>query len=275
MSGYAAEIETARAIALDAAALVRSFVGRPVRVEQKSGDEPVTEADHAANRLIVDRLAASFPGDVILSEEIPDDGSRHGARRVWMVDPIDGTRDFIRGEAGFAVMIGLCVDGRPSVGVVSQPVTGKTYGGVVGDGAWLEQDGGARRALATSVLAQSPGIRLVASKSHRSPRVDAVRQALGIEDEMNIGSVGLKIGLVAEAVRDLYVYPGGRTKLWDTCGPEAILQAAGGRVSDMYGRPLDYTAVDLYNRRGIVASNGPLHDFVVRTLAPHLDERAG
>ena len=85
---------------------------------------------------------------------------------------------------------------------------------------------------------------------------------------MNVGSVGLKIGLVAEAARDLYVYTGGRTKIWDTCGPEAILRGAGGRMTDIDGNPLVYDRPDLYNRRGIVASNGPLHDFVIATLAP-------
>jgi 3'(2'), 5'-bisphosphate nucleotidase len=264
------ELAVARQVASAAAALVKTYVGRPVRIDNKSGNEPVTEADHAANRLIVDRLAAVFPGDVILSEEIPDDGSRHGAARVWMVDPIDGTSDFILGDTGFAVMIGLCVDGRPLLGVVSQPSTGKTYSGVVGAGAWLQRDEGPPVAIRTSSLSSAPGIRLVASKSHRTPRIDAIRRSLAIQDEINIGSVGLKMGLVSEAARDLYIYTGGRTKIWDTCGPEAILSAAGGRVSDVDGRLLNYTDADLYNRRGIVASNGPLHEAAIAAIGPVL-----
>jgi 3'(2'), 5'-bisphosphate nucleotidase len=270
MSEYTREMAIAREIAVAAAAVVKTFMGRPIKVDNKAGNEPVTEADHAANRLIVDRLSRDFPDDVILSEEIPDDGSRHGARRVWMVDPIDGTRDFILGHNGFAVMIGLCVDGRPTVGVVSQPSTDKTYSGVVGQGAWLDVAGGAPVRLLTSSLAGPPGIRLVASKSHRTTRIDAIKRALRIDDEINIGSVGLKIGLVAENARDLYVYTGARTKIWDTCGPEAILVAAGGRMTDMDGRPLAYTQPDLHNRRGIVASNGPLHQTVVDLIGPLL-----
>ena len=268
---FARELALAEEIALEAARLVRGFHGTDFAVHAKAGNEPVTEADRAANTLIVDRLHAAFPSDVLLSEEIPDDGSRLGRQRVWMVDPIDGTRDFIIGDDGFAVMIGLCVDGRPKVGVVSQPVTGKTYSGVAGVGAWLERRdaaGAPPAALRTTIIDGPPGIRLVASKSHRTPRVDAVRKALAIEDEMNVGSVGLKIGLVAEAARDLYVYTGGRTKVWDTCGPEAILVGAGGTVTDMDGRPLAYADEDLYNRRGIVASNGPLHARVIAALAP-------
>ena len=110
----------------------------------------------------------------------------------------------------------------------------------------------------------------MASKTHRTPRIDEIKQALQIEDEMNVGSVGLKIGLVSEAVRDLYVYTGGRTKIWDTCAPEAILRGAGGNMTDVDGEPLVYDREELYNRRGIVASNGPLHPFVIETLAPHV-----
>jgi 3'(2'), 5'-bisphosphate nucleotidase len=272
---YQHELVTARAIAVEAAALVAHYRAGQLIVDSKAGDEPVTNADHAASALIVEKLRAAFPDDVVLSEEIPDDGSRLGRPRVWMVDPIDGTRDFILGDDGYAVMIGLCVDGRPTVGAVSQPATGKTYTGILGVGAWLDrrESPDLRQPLRTSTLAGPPGIRLVASKSHRTPRVDAVRKALMIDDEWNVGSVGLKIGLVAESLRDLYVYTGGRTKVWDTCGPEAILHGAGGRMTDMDGRPLCYTERDLYNRRGIIASNGPLHDLVVDTIAPHIGPR--
>ncbi|HET6150292.1 MAG TPA: 3'(2'),5'-bisphosphate nucleotidase CysQ [Polyangia bacterium] len=269
------ELETARAIAIEAAALVAHYRAGQLIIDSKAGDEPVTNADHAASALIVEKLRAAFPADVVLSEEIPDDRSRLGRPRVWMVDPIDGTRDFILGEDGYAVMIGLCVDGLPTVGAVSQPPTGKTYTGIAGLGAWLErrESPDVRLPLRTSTLPGPPGIRLVASKSHRTPRVDLVRKALMIDDEWNIGSVGLKIGLVAESLRDLYVYTGGRTKVWDTCGPEAILHGAGGRMTDMDGQALRYADEDLFNRRGIIASNGPLHDLVVATIAPHVSAR--
>jgi 3'(2'), 5'-bisphosphate nucleotidase len=270
MSDFSRELEVARRIAIEAAELVCGYRGKHMVVESKAEDEPVTEADLAASVLIVERLRAEFPADVILSEEVPDDQSRLGQARVWMVDPIDGTRDFIMGDVGFAVMIGLCVDGRPQVGAVAQPLSRKVYGGIADAGAWLEGPDGGRRPLRTSTLARPPGIRLAASKSHRTSRVDAVKKALQIEDEVNMGSVGLKIGLVSEAARDLYVYTGSRTKVWDTCGPEAILLGAGGRITDMDGAPLVYDRVDLLNRRGIVASNGPLHDYVIATIAPLL-----
>jgi 3'(2'), 5'-bisphosphate nucleotidase len=268
MSAYERELETAARIAREAAALVRGFHRKKMVIEAKAGNEPVTEADRAANALIVERLAAAFPADPILSEEIPDTGARLGKSRIWMVDPIDGTSDFILGDTGFVVMIGLCVEGRPTVGAVAHPLSDKVYAGIVGAGAWVEDAAGARMALHTSAIERAPGIRLVASKTHRTQRIDKIKKALQIEDEINVGSVGLKIGLVTEAKRDLYVYTGGRTKIWDTCGPEAVLTAAGGKMSDVDGSPLVYDREDLYNRRGIVASNGPLHPFVIETLAP-------
>jgi 3'(2'), 5'-bisphosphate nucleotidase len=268
MSGYDRELETAAKIAREAAALVRGYHRKKMVIEAKAGNEPVTEADRAANTLIVERLAAAFPKDTILSEEIPDSGARIGRSRIWMVDPIDGTSDFILGDTGFVVMIGLAVDGRPMVGAVAHPLSEKVFAGVVGAGAWVEDAAGARTPLHTSKIERAPGIRLVASKTHRTQRIDRIKKALQIEDEINVGSVGLKIGLVTEAERDLYVYTGGRTKIWDTCGPEAVLTAAGGKMTDVDGNPLVYDREDLYNRRGIVASNGPLHPFVIETLAP-------
>jgi 3'(2'), 5'-bisphosphate nucleotidase len=261
------ELDVARRLAQEAAALVSRLAAQPIAVKYKDGGEPVTEADLAANALIVSRLTQEFPGDAILSEELPDDGSRSARSRVWMVDPIDGTRDFIRGEAGYVVMIGLCLDGRPALGVVAHPSTGVVWSGVVGQGAWREQADGMRKPVTTSALAEPRGVRIVVSKSRRSPRIDAFRRALGVTDEMSVGSVGLKVALVCQGERDLYLYPGEQTKLWDTCGPEAILTAAGGRMSDMDGRPLVYSKADLNNRSGVVASNGPLHDHVIRALA--------
>ncbi len=261
------ELEAAQRIASEAAALVTRFSREGLTIDRKAGDEPVTAADHAASDLILARLGEAFPGDGLLSEEVPDDGSRLHKSRVWMIDPIDGTRDFINGDDGYAVMIGLCVDGRPRVGALAMPATGVAYAGIAGGPGWKQLPDGTRTPLRTSTLAAPPGIRLVASKSHRTRNIDAFCRALGITDEMNVGSVGVKVGLVADDTRDLYVYPGSRTKLWDVCAPEAILLSAGGRFTDARGHEIPYTGPELYNRGGIVASNGPLHDRVLRVLA--------
>jgi 3'(2'), 5'-bisphosphate nucleotidase len=121
--------------------------------------------------------------------------------------------------------------------------------------------------LTVSSVASAGEARLVASKSHRSADIDRVKERLGIDDEQNVGSVGVKLCLIAAGVRDLYVNPAAKTKAWDTCAPEAILVRAGGRLSDLLGASIAYEG-ELLHRRGLVASNGHLHDEVVQKLAP-------
>jgi 3'(2'),5'-bisphosphate nucleotidase len=264
---YSRELEIAHAVAREAAALVASFKGRPLGVAHKAGGEPVSQADLESSALIVRRLSEAFPSDGILSEELPDDHSRLQKSRVWMIDPIDGTRDFLRGEPGYVVMLGLCIEGRPTVGVVAQPVTGDLWMGNVGTGAWKEYSDGKREPLRVSKIAKAKDIRLVSSKSHRTDYYERLRRALGITDELALGSVGLKVALVAEGSRDLYVYPGSQTKIWDSCSPEAILTAAGGCMTDSDGHTLCYTNPTLQNQRGLVASNGLVHAQAIETVA--------
>jgi 3'(2'), 5'-bisphosphate nucleotidase len=262
------ELAVARALAEQAARVVLAYVGQPIDVERKAGDEPVTRADKEANEVIVAGLRAAFPADGLLAEETPDDGTRLSRARVWMVDPIDGTRDFISGRDGFAVMIGLAEAGRPILGVVHQPLGARVYHATRGGGAFMTVGDGAAIAIRTSGTDELVHVRLVASKSHRSKIIDEVRTALGTSDEFNVGSVGLKLGLIARGERDLYVNPSSRSSVWDTCGPEAILTEAGGRLTDLYGRPLEYAHKDVRNRNGLIASNGVVHDAVLARLAP-------
>jgi 3'(2'), 5'-bisphosphate nucleotidase len=267
-----AELDLAIRLATDAGARIRALSATGLTVDRKPGNEPVTRADREANALIIDGLLAAFPDDGLLSEEAPDDGSRLNKERVWMVDPLDGTKDFIRGEDGFSTMIGLVVGDRPVLGAVYQPVGDRLYYAIVpevgGEGAFLATGGGAPRALRVSSVTDLSRIRMVASKSHRDETIDRVRSALSISDELNVGSVGLKIGLIARGDRDLYVSASGHSRRWDACAPEAILTAAGGRLTDLKGALLDYRAREIRNTAGICASNGVLHDRVIERLAP-------
>ena len=261
------ERELARAIEL--ARLAGAEVSRMQRgelgVEMKPGDEPVTVADRRASEMIVAGLAESFPDDPVISEELPPAPGALGAPRYWLVDPIDGTKDFIRGEDGYSVMIGLVCDGVPTVGVVYQPVLDRLFHGTP-DGAVMVSASGSQRLVVSSV-ASAAEARLVASKSHRSRELDRVKRELGIGNELNVGSVGVKLCMIAAGWNDLYVNPATRTKAWDTCAPEAILTPAGGRLSDLFGNPIDYTR-ELAHHRGLVASNSHVHEEVIAKLAP-------
>ena len=166
-------------------------------------------------------------------------------------------------------MIGLCagVGGRPQAGVVYQPVGDRLYRAAPEVGTVLVDERRART-LRCSDMADLGKISLVASRSHRTPEIDRVKAALGIDDEMNIGSVGLKLGLIALGERDLYINPSSKSSAWDTCAPEALLRHAGGRLTDLAGAPLLYDAKELKNTKGLIASNGALHDAVLAKIKP-------
>jgi len=274
-TSYERELRVALELAREAGAAILDLYQGPLVIEQKSqahDNEPVTQADKLANELIVGRLTEEFPDDGILAEESVDTARRLDKSRVWMIDPLDGTSGFIDGNGDFAVQIGLSIGGQSVMGVVYQPLTGVLYRAVRGGGTWVERPQFEPERAQVSNHSEIQSMRLAASRSHRSPRMDRVVQAFGLHDEVNRGSVGIKVGLIVEQQCDLYVHLSPQTKQWDTCAPEIILSEAGGRLTDLFGRPLDYNRADLQNRNGIVASNGVAHASIIQSLAPLLAE---
>lgn len=272
-SDYQHELRVATELAREAGALLLNYYKTPLQVEQKNegGDsEPVTEADRAANELIVGRLRREFPDDGILAEESPDTEHRLQREFVWLIDPMDGTNSFIARNDDFAVQIGLADRGVGVVGAVYLPVSGRLYWAARGSGAWIEEPSRAPQRMRVSQQTDPREMILASSRSHRGPRMDQVVRAFDFRKEMRRGSVGIKIGLIAERLADLYIHLSPRTKQWDTCGPEVILTEAGGRVTDLFGKPLRYNSVQVQNRNGIVATNGAAHETVIKDLAPLL-----
>ncbi|MFT3768519.1 MAG: 3'(2'),5'-bisphosphate nucleotidase CysQ [Minicystis sp.] len=247
---------------------VSAVYATPFTVELKGPGDPVTRADREANEIICRALESSFPGDAILAEEsVPDDAAeiaRLVAKpRVWYVDPLDGTREFADRNGEFAVMIGLAVAGRAALGVLVLPVTGEALAGRVGAAAFVEDASGNRKPLAVSAVHDPREATIVISRSHRPAIVDPLVERLGIPRVVPCGSVGVKVARIATTAADLYVHGGGGAKRWDTCAPEAVLVAAGGRFTDLSGAAIDYASADLHLRHGLVATNGALHDAVL------------
>jgi len=272
---YDQELHIAINLARAAGAAILEHYDGPIRVEQKNSDydaEPVTQADRTANELIVNGLQREFPDDGILAEESVDTKRRLGKSRVWMVDPLDGTNGFIEGNGDFAVQIGLSEERQCVLGVVYQPLTGVLYRAVQGEGTWIERPQFEPERAHVSDKKNLSSMRLAASRSHRSPRMNKVVTRFGFREEVQRGSVGIKVGLLIEQQCDVYIHLSPRTKQWDTCAPEVILTEAGGRVSDLFGYPLNYNVPDVQNRNGLVASNGAAHDEIIATLAPLLEE---
>jgi len=275
-SAYEREIQVATGLARQAGAVLLKHYYSPFLVEQKVNAldelEEVTAADREANELIVARLQAEFPDDGILAEESIDSDHRLEKDRVWLIDPMDGTKNFIARDGDFAVQIGLAIEGESVVGAVYQPVRGVLYHAARGRGAWMEAGDNPATRMSVSGETRAGEMVLASSRSHRSPRMERVVSAFNFKHEMRRGSVGVKIGLIAEREADLYLHLSPSTKQWDTCGPEAILAEAGGRLTDLFGQPLRYNSLRIDNRNGIVATNGAAHDMVVENLAPLLEE---
>ncbi len=275
------EMQTAVPLARRAADAALRFYGTAT-ADIKEGGSPVTDADRAANRVIVDGLRDAFPDDAILSEESRDDRSRLDARRVWIVDPLDGTKEFLAQNGEFAIMIGLVVDGDPVLGVVYRPDGDRLYRAAAGQGAFVERPADGVRQPAVDgrrsadrierrlepAEADMAALRMVGSRSHGDPLIDRIRDALGIEDVKPSGSVGLKCALIAEGRRDVYVHPVPYLKEWDTCAPEVILREAGGTVTDCLGNPLRYNKADTRQPHGILAVAPGVHKRVLDVIKP-------
>jgi 3'(2'), 5'-bisphosphate nucleotidase len=252
LTDYARLLEDIAVAAREAGEAILEIVRRGYEVEHKQDSSPVTEADRAAELIVLAALAKAAPGIPVIAEEevaagrIPAHGDTY-----FLVDPLDGTKEFVRGGDDYTVNIGLIVGGIPHLGAVFAPATQRLHTGVMGEGAWVE-DAGGRMPIRT----REPGVELVAvaSKSHfNQPTADYLCEAAKDCGYVAIGS-SLKFCIVAEGSADIYprLSP---TSEWDTAAGHAVLLAAGGRVDGPDGEPLGYGKRAFLNR-GFVATGG-------------------
>lgn len=237
-------------------AAMEHFGRDDLAIEDPTGRGPVTAADRASQAAILEVLGSRRPGQRVLSEEAPAPDPIAGAERLWVVDPLDGTREFIDRIGEFSVMVGLAVDGGAVLGAVYQPALDRLFAGDARNGAWVVDavcDGASPTRLVVGDLG-SP-LRFVRSRSHPDDRIRRLESALGDVEIILSGSAGSKCALVASGAADLYVHPVPYLKEWDTCAPEAMLRAAGGRVTDCGGEPLRYGKADPAQPGGIFAAH--------------------
>ena len=248
----AALLDACVVAAREAGAEILKLVAAGYAVETKSDLSPVTICDRAAEAIILRALAAAAPGVPVIAEEEVAEGRipAHGDT-YFLVDPLDGTKEFVRGGDDYTVNIGLILNNKPRLGVVYQPATDRLWGGLVGTGAFVEA-GDARSVTSTRPLGDERVA--VASKSHfNQATADYLEQVIGLCDHVSIGS-SLKFCIVAEGRADIYprLSP---TSEWDTAAGHAILLAAGGRVDGPDGAPLAYGKTAFINR-GFCATAG-------------------
>ncbi len=265
------EIEFASKLAREAATIVNTFYVGSSEVRYKSENEPVTEADRSANQHIVSQILAAYPDDGVLSEESKDNLIRLERERVWIIDPLDGTKEFIARNGEFSIMIGLAVRGKAVMGIVMQPDPGLLYVGAVNHGAFLHEEG-ETVPLRVSDKREVNRMIMVSSRSHRQQIVDKVRKDLHITSERVSGSVGLKVGLISRQLADLYIHPSPGCKEWDICAPAALLEAAGGTITDCWGEPILFNKRDVRAHNGLMASNSQVHDNIVDTVSSICEE---
>ena len=238
--------------AREAGAAILEVVRRGFEVESKHDTSPVTEADRAAELIILAALARAAPGvPVIAEEEVAAGRIPAHDDTYFLVDPLDGTKEFIRGGDDYTVNIGLIAGGTPKLGVVFAPATGRLHGGIVGEGAWLDEGSG-RTPIETRRRGELTTA--VASKSHlNQATIDYLEAAVGNCGYVSVGS-SLKFCIVAEGRADIYPRAA-PTSEWDTAAGHALLLAAGGLVDGPDGNPLRYGKPAFLNR-AFVATSG-------------------
>ena len=235
-----AELASAVAIAQKAGQILLEVYATDFGVSWKAHSDPVTVADEQANAHIVAALRQQFPDDGIIAEESPDHETALAKRRIWYVDPLDGTKEFIARNGEFTVNVALVRDHRPVLGVVAAPVLGITYYAAEGLGAFRAE--GRHAPVPIAVRKAADPLVVVGSRSHRGDSLDDVLARLGPHELRPMGSA-LKFCLVAEGAADFYPRLG-PTSEWDTAAAQAVLEIAGGAVTTLDGNPLRYNQRD-------------------------------
>jgi myo-inositol-1(or 4)-monophosphatase len=255
------DLQAELALALEAAAraaeAVLPYFGTDTPVEYKSPDQPVTAADFAANRVLQEVLIGQRPGYGWLSEETADSEERLGRQRVWIVDPIDGTRSFVEGFAEYAISVALAVDGEAAVGVVLNPSSGETYHAVRGGGAFCNGE---------PIRISSPPDAMPAMLASRSEirrgEFDPLRERWRIHP---LGSTAYKMVKVADGTGAAYLSRGPKSE-WDVCAAALIVTEAGGTVTDVRGSSLQFNRPDPF-LSGVVVASPTAHRELLRYVS--------
>jgi 3'(2'), 5'-bisphosphate nucleotidase len=227
-------------LAVEAGQAILEVYATDFDVQEKGDQSPLTQADLASHHCIVAGLSALTPDIPIISEEegLPDFSERSQWQRYWLIDPLDGTKEFVNRNGEFTVNIALIDSNRPILGVVHVPVQGKTYIGCQGHGSELRADG--KTTPISVATTSSDPVRIVGSRSHRGSSLDAFLENVGESDMIPMGS-SLKFCVVAEGRADIYPRLG-PTSEWDTAAAQAVVEQAGGKVLELDGKPLSYNA---------------------------------
>ncbi|UFX82743.1 3'(2'),5'-bisphosphate nucleotidase CysQ family protein [Candidatus Absconditicoccus praedator] len=252
-------LEIAKQAILQAGEEVMKIYQKDFSIEYKGDQSPFTEADNKANEILISHLEQT--NIKIFSEEIKDDyESRKNEEYLWIIDPIDGTKDFINKTGEFSLMVGLIRKDQPVIGVVYQPSEGKLYFAEKGKGSFLETDQGTQEIQVDSSQKQ-----ILTSRNHTSPADLEIIEKVGLEN-IPCGSIGVKLGLIAEGKAGNYINLSNKLGQWDGCAPHIILEEAGGKVTDIYGKQVRYNQQSEKLENGFIATNGVFHQEILDAI---------
>src|SRR3989344_4528902 len=269
------ELDIIIKIAQEAGEIILQYYRKNMALRTKFNDPEnfLTIADEQVDKFIRKRLHEEFPDDLVLSEEndfVPQDYSG----RVWMVDPLDGTGYFVHGQDGFSVMIGLCINGIPTLGVVYASARKDLFYAEKGKGAFFQNTfqkitnftKQARR-IGVSSISQLNQARFVIRKSMGKERdADRIVQKILVKEKIKEGSSGLKISKIAKGDAEFHLSTIQRTAKWDTCAPQVILEEAGGKLTFVDGTLLNYKQNSVIWHKLYLASNGLIHQKVMERI---------
>mgnify|MGYP003337214596 CR=1 FL=1 len=222
-------------------------------------DSPITEADLKSNEIIKEILTQTK--HKILSEEDTDDQSRLSEEIIWIVDPLDGTSDFIDKTGEFTVMIALVKNKKPILGVIGWPTEKTLFAAQEGKGAFRYSNGEWKK-ISVTPTQELPKCRTVGSRHHLSDKEKSFIKKLGIEDFTSIGS-SLKVGKIASGEAEAYITTTNKMKEWDSAASHCIISEAGGKMTDMSGNEISYNNKEVHHQNGILVTNGIIHQTIV------------
>lgn len=256
-------IESVISIAITAGKIIMGVRKKGFTYETKSHSfDFVTTADLKSEKYIISQLQNRFPKYTIISEE---KGIISGKDKnyVWYVDPLDGTKDFKNNGKGFAVMIGLCYKNKPILGVVYGPAQKILYYGEKDKGSYVRINGKDSRLMVSDVADLKHSVMVTRIKDIEKRKGDIFEGLFKVKKKVPESSVGLKLGLIGRQKADFHIHANSRASKWDTCAPQIILEQAGGKITDIYGKNLYYAQSDNNWKYSFVASNKVLHDKII------------
>jgi len=263
------EVSLAIQAALEAGKIIMNIYNQEFSSTLKKDNEPLTEADVKSNQIIQKIISDSeYP---ILSEESEDNKKRLDSKKIWIIDPLDGTSDFIKKTGEFTIMISLVEDHIPILGVIYWPIESTLYLAQKGKGAFKSENGIWSK-LSVSNVSKLENCRAVGSRNHISDIEKNLIKRLNVSTFTSKGS-SLKVADISSGKSELYFTTTNKIKQWDTCASYCLITEAGGKMTDMFGNDIKYNTNKLNHENGILVSNGLIHNNIVKIYGEFINNK--